>query len=47
MIKAYTDYICFVSVTTSIGSGPNGNSTDRTAEYSMCKKYHYNYYILS
>ena len=35
MIKAYTDYICFVSATTSAGSGPNGNVTGITAEDSM------------
>ena len=47
MIKAYTDYICFVSATTSVGSGPNGNATGRTAEDSMCKKYCYNYYYIN
>ena len=47
MIKAYTDYICFVSVTTSARSGPNGNATGRTAEDSMCIKYCYNYYLMS
>ena len=46
MIKAYTDYICFVSVTTSIGSGPNGNATGRTAEDGMCIQYCYNYYYI-
>ena len=36
MIKAYTEYICFVSAATKVGSGPNGNVTGRTAEDSMC-----------
>ena len=40
MIKAYTDYTCIVSATTSVGSGPNGNPTGRTAEGVMCKKYY-------
>ena len=43
MIKAYTEYICFVSAATSIGSGPNGNGTGRTAEDGMCINYCYNH----
>ena len=46
MIKAYTDYTCFISAATSAGSGPNGNTTGRTAEDSMCIKYCFNYYYI-
>ena len=46
MVKAYTEYICFVSAATSIGSGPNGNVTGRTAQDGMCIKYCYNYYYI-
>ena len=43
MIKAYTEYICFVSAAISVGSGPNGNATGRTAEDSRRIKYCYNH----
>ena len=43
MIKAYTDYICFVSAANSIGSGPNGTATGRTVQDGMCIKYYYNH----